>query len=787
MARYRREKPHSSDADIMAHITKYKIPGNVSGSPSWFRERLADLLAVVDKHGMPSLFLTLTADEHSQTRWPEIEGIEEILKNFNTEFTWKDAPVEMSKLFCDRIKAFMDTYVLCDHLPGCPAGTGGIFGKVLRHMIRFEVQGRHSLHVHIMLWLPENDKYKAGNEVSGCMPGIWDEDNQTWVVPDMFKDSEAHKILMKHIQRKQQHYCTDVGVPGCRFQGKCKYNFPAETQHQNHAQYNPLTKRYEYYRPHGGIQGPDRNTTVSHPVVNVLWGAHSNLQIVSRDAYSLYVLKYNLKAEPQGSLTLSDEHTAKALGLEGLSSSQLKLVAANVLVQNVSPCEAAMHCLNLPLVHLSVPVLFVSTAPPLKRTRAILDKGKTTLAPVTKYEFRPHALDGITFMDYFDKNILKGKGEKASTGELLIGPATNIHLQEGFNVYSRSEDDATVVRYTDPHPVHQTEAFFYNLLLRKVVFRKEEELLSWDNPDGTYYTECIIRGFVTDEDSLLDHLSMYMKRHMLTHAKFAAQLEKLLMLRDLSIPVVRLQPGEERVAASTSKYQTITAQTLKEEFAWTHQPPHSLTEEQQHIMDQIEASPKGLHVIGGGGGCGKTFMLKYITHHFRSMDLNVSLTATTVQQSERHNMVKGQFMQASLLLPKTLHSSTFKNRQQDTRSGFTTPDGSANSSGGMTHALLVQDLRDRMKNSHSQNNGERNNSSGSVRKDKTWKQHLWATSYGLNTPEQINAMTKQDFEHFVTSVEQRAPFIDLTGDDATNISSPSSPQKAIEEIIVLND
>ncbi|GAX82198.1 hypothetical protein CEUSTIGMA_g9626.t1 [Chlamydomonas eustigma] len=170
MAQLRREKPHSSDADdIMAHITKYKIPGNVSGSPSWFRERLANLLAVVDKHGMPNLFLTLTADEHSETRWPEIEGIEEILKNFSTEFTWKDAPVEMSKLFCDRIKGFMDTYVLCDHLPG-PGST--------------QLACSH----HARWSLAENDKYKAGNEVSGCMPGILDEYNQTWVVPDMFKD-----------------------------------------------------------------------------------------------------------------------------------------------------------------------------------------------------------------------------------------------------------------------------------------------------------------------------------------------------------------------------------------------------------------------------------------------------------------------------------------------------------------------------------------------------------------------------------------------------------------------
>ena len=125
-------------------------------------------------------------------------------------------------MFVDRNKAFMKDYVLCDHLPGCPASSGGIFGKVIRYMIRYEMQGRNSLHAHIMLWTSKEDKFAAGNEVVGCTPCIWDDLTQAWVVPTAFVDSEAHKVQFNHVLNKQQHYCTEVDAPGCRFRGTCK-------------------------------------------------------------------------------------------------------------------------------------------------------------------------------------------------------------------------------------------------------------------------------------------------------------------------------------------------------------------------------------------------------------------------------------------------------------------------------------------------------------------------------------------------------------------------------------
>jgi hypothetical protein len=148
--------------------------------------------------------------------------VEEVARKFNPDFTWKDVPVEAARIFVDRVRAFMQAFVLCDHLPGQPAGSGGIFGRVYRHMIRYEVQGRHSLHAHIMLWLSKADKTATGNEICACTPAIWDEEGQRWVVPAEYADSQAHSVQVNHVQDKHQHFCTEVFAPGCRCKGPCK-------------------------------------------------------------------------------------------------------------------------------------------------------------------------------------------------------------------------------------------------------------------------------------------------------------------------------------------------------------------------------------------------------------------------------------------------------------------------------------------------------------------------------------------------------------------------------------
>ena len=105
--------------------------------------------------------------------------------------------------------------------------------------------------------------------------------------------------------------------------------------------------------------------------------------------------------------------------------------------------------------------------------------------------------------------ILRKKLPDKSETRILVG-RDNL-----FNyIYERPPSD--LVRFTDYHPLHNTEGFFYNMLLEDKPFRDEATLISPGNMDGTYMTECVIRELVDleDEEKLTQLVVEYCPRHM---------------------------------------------------------------------------------------------------------------------------------------------------------------------------------------------------------------------------------------------------------------------------------
>jgi alkanesulfonate monooxygenase SsuD/methylene tetrahydromethanopterin reductase-like flavin-dependent oxidoreductase (luciferase family) len=74
--KYRRQHPNATDAEVIRHVAKHKVPGSIVGTPKWHAARLADLLAMVKQWGMPHFFLTLTAGDrcHNGDQWEEVRA-----------------------------------------------------------------------------------------------------------------------------------------------------------------------------------------------------------------------------------------------------------------------------------------------------------------------------------------------------------------------------------------------------------------------------------------------------------------------------------------------------------------------------------------------------------------------------------------------------------------------------------------------------------------------------------------------------------------------------------------
>ncbi|EFJ52086.1 hypothetical protein VOLCADRAFT_103093 [Volvox carteri f. nagariensis] len=104
---YKSQNPNASDEDAIHHILKHKLPATLPNTPAWHRSNLQDLLCMVDRFGMPSFFLTLTTDEVSATRWPEVQSLEQKLQDFCAGFTWQDAPAENAFIAHKRVQSFM--------------------------------------------------------------------------------------------------------------------------------------------------------------------------------------------------------------------------------------------------------------------------------------------------------------------------------------------------------------------------------------------------------------------------------------------------------------------------------------------------------------------------------------------------------------------------------------------------------------------------------------------------------------------------------------------------------
>ena len=68
LQRQRRRFPHLPFHEAVRHVIKHTIPAKVRGSPSWWRSNLEDLYALVAAHGLPHFFLTITADDCSNTK-----------------------------------------------------------------------------------------------------------------------------------------------------------------------------------------------------------------------------------------------------------------------------------------------------------------------------------------------------------------------------------------------------------------------------------------------------------------------------------------------------------------------------------------------------------------------------------------------------------------------------------------------------------------------------------------------------------------------------------------------
>jgi hypothetical protein len=312
---------------------------------------------------------------------------------------------------------------------------------------------------------------------------------------------------------------------------------------------------------------------------------------------------------------------ARRLGIHGVSNAQLKAIAAMTMSKPVSATTAAITLLKIDTITKSSSVTRISSVPPGLRMKFVSNSKQIYIPPVDKYCARPNCLSHVTFVDYFKGYRLESAPMKSKQ---LIG-------QDQLGNYVYTSDH--LVRFTDYHPAHHTEAYFYNVLLATIPFSHEAELLSDSstNPSRSYFSECQLRGIIQSVDDIEEHVASYAARHLWKEEQRQQLVDLILQnqpIDQLEVPgspnAVPLQT--ESVNPADIEKDTLEMLGLLDEFS--DMASATLTAEQQVAFESLRDA-KGLHVLSETFGAGKNFVTQYMIHHWCKSGKKVLLCATT--------------------------------------------------------------------------------------------------------------------------------------------------------------
>ena len=404
------------------------VPSSVSGSAAYMKKKFLDLCTFVNTHGMPDIFLTLTANEKE---WADV------LARCDGRSPCS-IPVEVAEQMDHRFRALMGEI-----------NKGNVFGKIKGRFVKLEYQDRGALHYHILLWLedttdkckhvsavipPENVRvggktprehdfkegvyrelrarvlkhnihthnghcleYYGSEQLKKKMTAVRDglsnaqRDLERGVV-DVHRKIKiekfiAHKLLeLEELTEEYEQVKADEAlrdqepVDGKSKGGlprgvRCKQGYPFVESASCYL--DPKTDRWVYVRRHNpGSIFDDCDVIEYNPRVSLLWDGGHNCRLCS-DSFTLeYLLKYVSKMEPTFDLTLLQSLPEKVK--EYLNTEEGKHIYGRI----ASSVEVGARLLSQHHVSLSATVTYLPTDIPSNRTRVVDQKKAKALAVV---------------------------------------------------------------------------------------------------------------------------------------------------------------------------------------------------------------------------------------------------------------------------------------------------------------------------------------------------------------------------------------------------------------------
>jgi hypothetical protein len=235
------------------------LPASYTGSDRYMSASYQNSMAIVRKHGKPSLFITFTCNPD----WPEVHDASEVYRDYSGMS--KPIPVHYrSDIVCRVFKMKLDQ-LKQDIM------SGEFFGPVVYCFFVVEFQKRGLPHAHMLVRL--KNQIEAREEIDGFVSAE---------LPDPVKQPRLHAIISKH----NIHTCKDR----CLVNGKCKRRFPkafCDSTKMDDDGYPNYRRRHV---------DPKNAYVVPHsPVLSLRYDCHINVEVCTAISSVKYLYKYVFK------------------------------------------------------------------------------------------------------------------------------------------------------------------------------------------------------------------------------------------------------------------------------------------------------------------------------------------------------------------------------------------------------------------------------------------------------------------------------------------------------------
>ncbi|WPT12295.1 hypothetical protein PSENEW3n2_00003953 [Picochlorum sp. SENEW3] len=460
-----------------------------------------------------------------------------------------------------------------------------------------------ALHAHILLWSNPEDVKVHEQEITR---DILMELNASgdWVSPDPHKNPIKYRLHCL-LQRKNRHTCRPSV---CGKKRPCKLGYPYDI-YNGPTMYDEHRKEYLYKCPNYH----SRNLMLA-------WNAHMCLKRVTHADFSYYLLKYTLKSEPTGQLSLNKEVESQ-MNMTNLDAGVVKVVNAMTQSQPVSEVEAALQMMRVPIVYMHIkydnnvvdksPVQFLMSTPPDLRKATVGMARGTITSHMDYYENRPDdtLINRMSYMKYHRNCYFPGK---LLTSDRKQSKYVGTDMK-GRHVYYR--DHRKIVRIANYWPSNDPENFFYTVILSKVAFRLEGSLRN--NDSETYYEHCQLAGLVEPLDRVKQgHCS---KLEAVLQEYYTDHFTKKYCIESTIDEILEYYDTRKHKTEVTAKVNA----SLVDQFNSKHLVIEGLPElnsDQAKVFSKLARENfVGLHVIKGPAGTGKSVLIRHIVRHCQAL------------------------------------------------------------------------------------------------------------------------------------------------------------------------